>query len=185
MRVNRSLVSITGFVVCVPLLAQGKRNKSVEPPTTTESAAARATRLAMADDTGARRDSDLRAPALQQGLVVEAEAQERGTTGEPVKPPERTGPLSGAMEELIARQMQRSAIGLERCVAELRARDGQLRGDLELTVAVAQKRASATVSSTGTVRGDAAFDGCVTETMKGVRLSLPDLVFPWRIHIGR
>jgi len=150
----------------------------------TESAAARALRLALADDTGARRDADLHAPALQNAVVATgANSPERGPTSaaapEPVRP---AGPLSGALEELVARQMMRNAGAFDRCVAEAKARDPQLRGEVELTVQVAQRHASAAVM--GGAAMDAGFSTCVSESAKTLKLSLPDLSFAWRLALG-
>ena len=186
MRVNLLLVAVSGIVVqSAAGVAHAKRAKPAEVAAPTESAAARAMRLAMAEDTGARRDSDLRAPTLQNAAVANApEAQERGPNEVP-KAAETTAPISGVMEELVARQMQRNGAGLDRCVAELRARDPQLRGELTLSVSVAQKRAAATVAASSVVHGDASFGECVAESSKAMRLSLPDLVFPWRVQLGR
>ena len=87
------------------------------------------------------------------------------------------------MEELVAKQMQRSGGALDRCVTDLRARDPQLRGEIELSVTVVQKKA--TVAMEGATRGDAVFATCVAESAKTLRVSLPDLQFPWKIAVSR
>ncbi len=186
MRVNLLLVALSGIAVQAGAnVAHAKRAKPAEVAAPVESAAARAMRRAMADDTGARRDNDLRAPTLQTAAAGEVpETQERGPNELP-KTAEATAPLSGVMEELIARQMQRNGAGLDRCVAELRARDPQLRGELTISVSVVQKRASATMAGSSVVRGDATFADCAAESTKTIRLTLPDLVFSWRVQLGR
>ena len=186
MRMNLVIVSTSALAVTTLLgagAAEAKRSKPMEAAVSTESAAARAMRVAMADDTGARRDSDLHAPSLETAVIVtEPATSERGPTETQARVVP-AGPLSGAMEELVAKQMQRSGGALDRCVTDLRARDPQLRGEIELSVTVVQKKA--TVAMEGATRGDAVFATCVAESAKTLRVSLPDLQFPWKIAVSR
>lgn len=169
----------------LPAMASARpatRAKAAAEPT--ESAAARATRLALADDTGARRDAALHAPALETAVVATGtNAPERGPSSaappEPVRP---AGPLSGALEELVGRQMSRNAAVFDRCVSEAKARDPRLRGEVELAVQVTERHASAAIVGGATI--DEPFGACVTEGAKGLKLSLPDLRFPWRLSLG-
>ncbi len=147
-----------------------------------ESAAARAARLALAEDTGALRNADLRASVVHVDIATpESNGPERtpSNVAEAVRP---AGPLSGALEALVAKQVSRNESAFDRCVAEARARDPQLAGTVELVVNVAGKHATAQVVSGPT---DAAFSTCVVQTAQSLKLSLPDLAFPWKLALGR
>ena len=78
--------------------------------------------------------------------------------------------------------MSRNAAVFDRCVSEAKARDPRLRGEVELAVQVTERHASATI--VGGAATDEAFGTCVAESAKGLKLSLPDLRFPWRLSLG-
>ena len=166
-----------------PCLASAKapRQKQVSSDTApTESASARATRLALAEDVGARKETELRATGIGPQAVTtgDASSPERGiATAQPA--PERSiAPLSGALEDLVAKQMQRFGGPLDHCVAEAKLRDAHASGDVEVAVRVLGKQATIERIS----GGDAALGACFS-ALKTVRFSLPDLAFSWHLSL--
>jgi hypothetical protein len=144
----------------------------------TESASARAARLAAADDTGALRDAaPMVAPTLSRDAVQTGNMPERTPVAE--QAPQSTAPLTGALEELKNRQMEHNAPVFDRCVAAAKKKDPQLHGVADLTITVAQRKASLTAQSP-----NAALTSCLVTSAKTLRVSLPDTTFPWRISLG-
>lgn len=177
-----NVLSLTTAMMALPGLAAAKAKPAAKAEAPTESAAARAVRLGLAEDTGALRDASLQANVVNVEIVTpESTAPERTPTqvAEVVR---SAAPLSGALEALVAKQVARNEAAFDRCVAEARARDPQLRGTIELAVSVQARRASAKVV---TGPSDAAFNTCVAQTAQALKLSLPDLAFPWTIALGR
>ena len=146
-----------------------------------DSAAARAARLAAADDTGSVRGGQLRGPALQNGAIAtEANAVEHAPIAETVVQ-RSTGPLSGALEALVAHQMERNAPAFDHCVADAKLRDPSLHGEVTLQMTITAKKPSAVVQG---ANADAALTSCLVATASTLRVSLPDLSFPWKVSLG-
>jgi hypothetical protein len=165
-----------------PVLAHAKAKPKAAPAAEapTESAAARAARQALAEDTGALRDSNLRAEVVHVDIAT-ANATERAPTLA-AEAQLSTAPLSGALEELVAKQVSRNEAAFDRCVADARTRNPELTGTVELVVNVAGRRATARVA---TGPADPAFSTCVAQAARTLKLSLPDLAFPWRLTLGK
>jgi hypothetical protein len=178
MRVHiRSVSTLATTVLCSCLLSgvAFAKAKPPKPTAPTESAAARAARLAMAEDVGERKDSALRAPVLTSTAVNTGEAASAGPSDAPTAQPARpTGPLSGALEELVSRQIERNAAAsaqIEKCLA------GATETTVEVTIHVADK--IATIFPVGENPVGACLAG-----VHGLRLSLPDQAFSWHFSRG-
>ena len=121
----RLALPLAATLSLMPSLASAKapRQKQATVDTApTESASARAARLALADDVGARKETELRATGIGPQAVStgDASSPERGVAATRVAPERSAQPLSGAMEELVAKQMQRN--GLRSITASSRRR---------------------------------------------------------------
>lgn len=144
-----------------------------------ESPAARAARLAAADDTGSLRDAQLHGPQLSDSVSTGA-AIERAPASAPAEA-QSTGSLSGALEEVVGRQMERNAAVFDHCVTDAKHRDPSLHGDLAFDVTVAQRKASAIV----TTPADAALKACISAGAQTMRVSLPNITFAWHVSLGK
>jgi hypothetical protein len=168
-------------LVATPGIAGAKKKPKLETPT--ETAAARAARLALADDVGQRKDAELHAPVMVNGEVPNADPvgpehappAENNATAQPVRP---AGSLTGALEELVARQLGRNAAvagQLDRCLGEAKKRDGKLLG-VDVVIKVADKNAAFEAV-------DPALNTCLAG-VKGLRLSMPDQAFTWHFSLS-
>jgi hypothetical protein len=134
------------------------------------------------DDVGTLRAAELPAPTPPVGLrPVEAPEREHGPIAAPVLTAP-AGPISGALEEVIARQMRKNAGAIERCVALAVSRNPQATGDVELQVRWARHAAEATIG--GDSVGDADLDRCLKDAARTFKLSLDEATFPWTVHVG-
>jgi hypothetical protein len=181
-----ALLFVSALLALVPVEGHAKgRTKSAASASSApvESAAARAARLALAEDVGQRQDADLHAPAMVTTQVATGEtgSPERGpadATAQPVRP---TGPLSGALEELVAKQLQRNhavQAQVDQCLSDAKARDPHF-SDVEVTIRVAAKLAILEPAP-GT---EAALAGCL-QGVRGLKLSIGDQAFSWHFSVG-
>ena len=176
-------LSTLALLSAVPVAALAKKAPPAKQDLSAagDSAAERAARLAAADDTGSARDGQLRGPSLQNGAIAtEANAVEHAPIATVVV--ERsTAPLSGALEALVAHQMDRNAPAFDRCVADAKLRNPSLHGEVTLAMTITAKKPSAVVEGAS---ADAALASCLVSTASTLRVSLPDLSFPWKVSLG-
>jgi hypothetical protein len=188
MRVTHLLLlgSATALLT-VPGVAHAKAKSKPAPAVVdtapTDSAAQRAARLAMADDTGSLRDNQLSGVAIETvASGPEAVATERGPANA-ANPVRSDQPLSGAMSELVDKRMAQNGAftaALDACVTSARARNPHLGGVLSISVRVVGKAASVEIASAAA--GDTQLISCLSAT-RG-KLALPDLSFPWQLSLG-
>jgi hypothetical protein len=174
------LLFVSAVLGLVPAAAhaKGRGKPAATAAAPVESAAARAARLALAEDVGERKDADLHAPAMVTTKVAtgDSASPERGpadATAQPVRP---TGPLSGALEELVGKQLGRNQAAqaqIDRCLTDGKSRDPHL-GDVEVTIQVAAKVATLSASP-GT---EPALASCL-QGVRGLKLSIGDQAFSW------
>ncbi|MEO6951291.1 MAG: hypothetical protein ABI321_05705, partial [Polyangia bacterium] len=91
----------------------------------------------------------------------------------------------GVLEELVNHQMERNAPAFDRCVAEAKRRNPSLHGQVTLAMTITAKKPSAIVSAV--VDGasvDSALSTCLVTSARTLRVSLPDLSFPWSVSLG-
>jgi hypothetical protein len=188
MRVTHLLLlgSATALLT-VPGVAHAKV-KSKPAPTTdaapTESAAARAARLAASDDTGALRGNELHGVAVETTVTATPDAAERGPATNAVAAPVRNDqPLSGALSELVDKRMAQNGAFtglLDGCMNAAKTRNPRLSGVVSIAVHVVGKNASVEVSTMGSA--DPQLVSCLS-AVHG-KLSLPDLSFPWQLQLS-
>jgi hypothetical protein len=147
----------------------------------TETAAARAARLAAADDTGSLRDNELHGVAIETNVATPEAAPivERGPASADA-PVRSDQPLSGALSELVDKRMSQNTAftgSLEGCVTAAKARNPRLSGVVSMLVHVVGKNASVEVATMAS--SDAQLASCLA-AVHG-KLSLPDLSFPWQL----
>jgi len=153
----------------------------------TESAAARAARLAAADDTGALRGNELHGVAIETTVTTTPDAAERGPAANAVAAPVRNDqPLSGALSELVDKRMAQNGAFtglLDGCMNAAKTRNPRLSGVVSIAVHVVGKNASVEVSTMG---APTTVDPQLVSCLSAVhgKLSLPDLSFPWQLQLS-
>jgi hypothetical protein len=116
-----------------------------------------------------------------QVATGDSASPERGpadATAQPVRP---SGPLSGALEELVGKQMQRNQAvqaQVDRCLADARTRDAHF-SEVEVTIRVAAKLATLEAQA-GT---EPALASCLAG-VRGLKLSIGDQTFSWHFSTG-
>ena len=137
----------------------------------TESAAARAARLATADDVGEHKDVQVSA-TMTTTQVATGDATDVPPADIGAEPVRQTGPLSGALEDLVARQLARNpaAVGqVDQCLTERKL------SGADVTIAITNKLAHLTASN------DAALSACLGKVTT-LKISMPDQAFAWHFQ---
>ena len=160
--------------------AHPRKTPAIESAAPSESAASRAARLAAADDTGALRGAELRTE-LQSGTVVTDPNAAEHAPVQGAAVARSSAPLTDVIEALVARAKERNASAFDRCVADAKLGDPSLHGELTIALTVTAKRASAVVDGANV---DPKLASCVVTTASTLRVSLPDLTFPWKVSLG-
>ena len=173
-------VSALSLLSSVAVAGHAKKVPVTEAAAPTESAAARAARITSADDTGARRDAVLRTEIQSGAVVTDSSAAEHAPVAGAVAA-RPSGPLTDVLEALVARTKERNASAFDRCVAEAKLRDPSLHGELTVDVTVAAKKLSAVVDGANV---DKQLASCVATVASTLRVSLPDVSFPWKVSLG-
>jgi hypothetical protein len=182
MRMHIRLVMTLGIPLLVTGAAEARPKKKTAAPS--ESAEARAARLASPDDTGTlRMAGPARLELAGASVQVSGDAAEHKATANEELPVRAPGPLSGALEELVARQMRTNEAAFASCAADAAIR-GAVRGDrIGLIIQATGRHAEARLVDATQV--DSFTAACFRSAARGLRVSLPNFAYAWEVAVPR
>jgi hypothetical protein len=143
---------------------------------------ARAERHDALQTTGTTRTAQLRADLQVTNTGRAATSAADVDHGPSALKPRDAGPLSGAMADMVERQMRKNVGSIDTCAAEATQRNPQAAGTINLAVVVSDRKVTTVAAADDTVK-DAALTECLTKAAHAWTFSLKSAEFTWPVSL--
>jgi len=132
--------------------------------------------------TGTTRQAQLRADLQVTNTGRAATSAPDVDHGPSALKPREIAPLSGAMADMVERQMRKNLTSIDSCAAEATQRNPQASGVVNLAVTVSDRKVTAVAAADDTVK-DAALTECLTKAAHAWTFSLKSAEFTWPVSL--
>lgn len=136
------------------------------------------------DETGKTRPIQIQAPEVGKASARTTDAPdvERGPLGEAPPPRLDAAPLSGALADVVERQMRRNQASIDTCLLEEVLRNPTASGQVTLNIEVVERKVKNAAVATDAIRSQPLND-CLVKAAGGWAFNLKAARFDWPVNV--